>query len=250
MRLNKYLQQAGLGSRREAERWIDEGRVSVNGVIATVTTEVDEGAEVCVDGKPVQPQTAPQPRLFIYNKPVGVIVTARDHEGRETLYDALAKLPEFKKLPRLMPVGRLDLNSEGLLLLTDSGPLAQVLMNPATGLPRVYRVRVHGVLSPAQLAQWEKGLNVAGIYYRGAKVELEKEGASGQNRWYKIILHEGKNREIRKIFEHFNCAVNRLVRVAYGPMELGDVAIRALHEVPAAQVADFLRTLPKLEGHA
>jgi 23S rRNA pseudouridine2605 synthase len=248
MRLNKYLQQAGLGSRREAERWVEEGRVTVNGTVATVTTEVEEGAEVCVDGTPVTPSSAPQPRVFAFHKPTGVIVTARDHEGRETLYDALEKVPNFKTLPRLMPVGRLDLNSEGLLLLTDSGPLAQVLMSPTTALLRVYRVRVHGVLSDAQLKQWQKGLNIAGIYYRGADISLEKEGKSGHNRWYRIVLNEGKNREIRKIFEHFGCAVNRLQRTSYGPVELGNLPSRGLRELPEAEVTAWLKTLPSLKA--
>lgn len=240
MRLNKYLQQAGVGSRREAERLVGAGLVTVNGAVASVTTEVPAGATVCVQGRPIGVATAAQPRLFRYHKPVGVIVTARDHEGRETLYDALAALPQFAALPRLMPVGRLDLTSEGLLLLTDSGPLAQVLMSPATALPRTYRVRVHGRLSEAQLAQWRRGLQVAGIDYRGAQVAEEKTGESGQNTWYTVVLNEGKNREIRKIFEHFGCVVNRLIRTAYGPCALGDLKNRALAEVPPAQVAKLL----------
>lgn len=241
MRLNKYLQQAGVGSRREAERLVAEGVVTVNGAVASVTTEVPAGAEVRVKGKPISAATAAQPRLFRYHKPVGVIVTARDHEGRETLYEALAKLPDFKTLPRLMPVGRLDLTSEGLLLLTDSGPLAQMLMSPATGLPRTYRVRVHGRLSEAQLAQWRRGVQVAGIDYRGAQVQEEKTSESGQNAWYTVVLHEGKNREIRKIFEHFGCVVNRLIRTAYGPCDLQTLKSRALAEVPAAEVAKLLK---------
>jgi 23S rRNA pseudouridine2605 synthase len=241
MRLNKYLQQAGVGSRREAERLIAAGLVTVNGVVATVTTEVSESADVRVQGRPISAATAAQPRLFRYHKPVGVIVTARDHVGRETLYEALAKLPEFSKLPRLMPVGRLDLNSEGLLLLTDSGPLAQVLMSPATALPRTYRVRVHGRLSAAQLASWRRGVQVAGVDYRGAQVEAESSPENSQNSWYTVVLNEGKNREIRKIFEHFGCVVNRLIRTAYGPCELQTLKGRELAEVPPAQVAKLLK---------
>ncbi|MCA3244220.1 MAG: rRNA pseudouridine synthase [Alphaproteobacteria bacterium] len=241
MRLNKYLQQAGVGSRREAERLVVAGLVTVNGQVASVTTEVPAGAEVRVQGRPISVATAAQPRLFRYHKPVGVIVTARDHEGRETLYEALAKTPGFAALPRLMPVGRLDLTSEGLLLLTDSGPLAQVLMSPATGLPRTYRVRVHGRLTDAQLAQWRRGVQVAGVDYRGAQVAEEKTSASAQNTWYTVVLNEGKNREIRKIFEHFGCVVNRLIRTAYGPCALGDLNSRALAEVPATTVASLLK---------
>jgi len=240
MRLNKYLQQAGVGSRREAERLIAAGLVTVNGVVATVTTEVSESADVRVQGRPISAATAAQPRLFRYHKPVGVIVTARDHVGRETLYEALAKLPEFSKLPRLMPVGRLDLTSEGLLLLTDSGPLAQVLMSPATALPRTYRVRVHGRLGAAQLASWRRGVQVAGVDYRGAQVEAESSPENSQNSWYTVVLNEGKNREIRKIFEHFGCEVNRLIRTAYGPCELATLPSRRLAEVPPAAVAKLL----------
>ena len=243
MRLNKFLQQAGVGSRREAERLIEAGQVTVNGQLATVTTEAPEGAVVLVNGKPVTPNTAPLPRLFRYHKPVGVIITARDHEGRETLYEALEKLPGFSKLPRLMPVGRLDLTSEGLLLLTDSGPLAQTLMSPATALKRQYRVRAHGHLTDKQLALWRKGLTVEGIHYRGAEITEEKTSESGKNTWYLVTLTEGKNREIRKIFEHFNCAVNRLIRTAYGPFELETLPARQLQEVPTVEVEALLTKL-------
>lgn len=247
MRLNKYLQQAGIGSRREAERLVAAGAVTVDGVVATVTTEVPAGAEVRVQGKPVAPATAAPPRLFRYHKPVGVIVTARDHQGRETLYDALAQLPNTQALPRLMPVGRLDLTSEGLLLLTDSGPLAQVLMSPATALRRVYQVRVHGRLSEIQLEKWRRGVTIDGIDYRGAEVAETEVSASGQNAWYTVVLNEGKNREIRRIFEYFGCVVNRLVRTAYGPCELATLPTRHLMEVPAAEVAQLLKKV-KLVG--
>jgi 23S rRNA pseudouridine2605 synthase len=247
MRLNKFLQQAGVGSRREAERLIEDGLVQVDGILAKVTTEVHEGARVTINGQPLAISTAPQPRIFKYHKPIGVIVTARDHAGRETLYAALEKLPEYKKLPRLMPVGRLDLNSEGLLLLTDSGALAQTLMSPQTALPRHYRVRAHGRLTEAQMVQWRQGLTIEGIKYRGAKIEMEKQSESGQNCWYAITITEGKNRELRKIFEHFGCAVNRLVRVGYGPFLLNDLPARAIKEIPSAEVAAFVKTLPNNE---
>ncbi|MBI1308277.1 MAG: pseudouridine synthase [Proteobacteria bacterium] len=222
MRINKYLQLSGVGSRREAERLVEAGKVTVDGVVAGVTTAVEEGMEVRVDGRVVAPEAADIPRIFMYHKPVGVIVTARDHEGRKTLYEALAEAAPG--LPRVMPVGRLDLNSEGLLLLTTDGMLAQTLMSPKTALKRVYRVRVLGELNPKQLEMFEKGFSIGDIWYRGAEVTLEKTGESGKNRWYRIVLSEGKNREIRRIFEHFGCQVNRLQRVAYGPFELGDLA--------------------------
>ncbi len=241
MRLNKFLQQAGIGSRREAERLVVAGVVQVNGLVASVTTEVPEGAEVRVSGKVLNAASAGQPRLFRYHKPVGVIVTARDSLGRETLYNALAKLPITKNLPRLMPVGRLDLNSEGLLLLTDSGPLAQVLMSPATALPRIYRVRVHGRLTAAQLEKWRRGVQIEGIDYRGAEVHEEDVGASGLNAWYRVVLNEGKNREIRRIFEYFGCEVNRLIRTAYGPCGLATLPMRGFMEVPHAEVSALMK---------
>lgn len=242
MRLNKFLQEAGVGSRREAERLIEAGVVTVDGVVATVTTQVDEASSVTVNGKPVQPGKGGIPRIFLYHKPVGVIVTARDHEGRKTLYEALAEVAP--KMPRIMPVGRLDLNSEGLLLLTTDGKLAQTLMSPATEVERVYRVRVKGALNDRQLEMFRKGFSIGDIWYRGAQVEVEKVGESGTNRWYRIVLKEGKNREIRRIFEHFGCEVNRLQRVKYGPFELGDIRKGDVVEATPAEVEALMKSLP------
>lgn len=245
MRLNKYLQQAGVGSRREAERLVLAGLVTVDGKLADVTTVVAEGAEVRVEGRVVAPERAELPRVFAYHKPVGVIVTARDHEGRKTLYEALAELPKYEQLPRLMPVGRLDLNSEGLLLLTTDGMLAQTLMSPKTALRRVYRVRVFGELSASEIAEFRRGVTVEGVWYRGADVVLEKTGESGSNRWYRVVLTEGKNREIRRIFKHFGCEVNRLVREQYGPFVLGDLARGGLREIEVDEVKKLLKSLNK-----
>lgn len=243
MRLNKYLQQAGVGSRREAERLIAEGLVTVDGRMAEVTTEVTDGATVKVRGVLVAPNAAPLPRVFLYHKPPGVIVTARDHEGRKTLYDALAELDVQKKLPRLMPVGRLDLNSEGLLLLTTDGQLAQTLMNPSTALERVYRVRVFGGLNGKQLELFRKGVKISDIEYRGAKIEEEHVSDSGKNRWYKVTLTEGKNREIRRIFEHFGCEVNRLQRVRYATFDLNSLPKGQLEEATASAVRFLLKVI-------
>lgn len=248
MRLNVYLQRAGIGSRREAERLVESGVVTVNGQQATVTTAVEEGDVVAVDGKTVGVETAPLPRIYKYHKPVGVIITARDHEGRKTLYDALAEMPEAKGMPRVMPVGRLDLNSEGLLLLTTDGGLAQTLMSPKTELKREYHVRVFGGLSEKQLDQFRKGVTVDGVWYRGAEVELLKTGDTGKNRWYKVVLREGKNREIRRIFNYFGCEVNRLLRVQYGPFTLDDMPKHALVEVPAKDVQALLNELESKNG--
>ncbi|PZP39606.1 MAG: pseudouridine synthase [Pseudomonas fluorescens] len=243
MRLNVFLQRAGVGSRREAERLVQAGSVTVDGVVATVTTQVEDSSVVAVDGKVVGIESSPLPRIFKYHKPVGVIITARDHEGRKTLYDALAEMPNADTLPRLMPVGRLDLNSEGLLLLTTDGGLAQTLMSPKTALRREYHVRVFGELSEIQLAQFRKGVTIDGVWYRGAEVELFDVGESKRNRWYSVVLTEGKNREIRRIFNFFNCEVNRLLRVQYGPFRLEEMPKHALQEVSAGEVKALLKEL-------
>jgi 23S rRNA pseudouridine2605 synthase len=239
-----------VGSRREAERLVEAGVVTVDGAVATVTTQVEDSSVVAVDGKVVGIETAPLPRVFKYHKPVGVIVTARDHEGRKTLYEALAEIKGFEKLPRVMPVGRLDLNSEGLLLLTTDGGLAQTLMSPATALRREYHVRVFGELTEIQLSQFRKGVTIEGVWYRGAEVELLKIGESQRNRWYKVILTEGKNREIRRIFNYFNCEVNRLLRVQYGPFTLDDMPKNALVEVSGREVEALLKDLDGRKGGA
>jgi len=242
MRLNVYLQKAGIGSRREAERLVAEGRVTVNGVTALPTTPVEEGDAVSVDGRPVTPDTKPLPRLFMLHKPVDVLVTHRDHKGRKTIFDLPALNPPLwpASNPRVMNIGRLDANSEGLLLLSSDGPLAQAMMSPETGLSRIYRVRVRGALKPEQIAALAEGVTVDGVSYRGAEF-VEEYGKSGRsNSWYRCVLTEGKNREIRKLMEHFGCVVNRLIRVQYGPFALGDLAAGAIREVTPENVKAFL----------
>ncbi len=248
MRLNVFLQKAGIGSRREAERMIEAGQVTVNGAKAQVTTPVEEGDEVRVAGKAVSVETRPVPRMFMLNKPVDVLVTNKDPEGRKTIFDLpVLKPPTWtSSMPRVMNVGRLDVNSEGLLLLTSDGPLAQKMMKPETGLKRVYRVRVHGRLKEGDLKKLAEGVTVDGIRYRGADVVEDRE-PSGRNTWYRIVLTEGKNREIRKLMEHFGCVVNRLIRVQYGPFELGTLPIGALREVPYHEVNKLIASL---EGKA
>jgi 23S rRNA pseudouridine2605 synthase len=240
MRLNVYLQQAGVGSRREAERLVAAGRVQVNGRTAEPTTPVEEGDEVRVDGHRVAPATRALPRLFRLYKPLDVLVTGRDDEGRTTIYDLPAL--QDRRLPRLMYVGRLDVNSEGLLLLSADGPLAQALMSPANALERVYRARVHGRLTSEQLHELARGITIDGIRYRGAKVSEERAPA-GRNTWYRVVLTEGKNREVRRLLEHFGCVVNRLIRVQYGPFALGDLREGELLEVPAKEVRKLLERL-------
>jgi 23S rRNA pseudouridine2605 synthase len=250
MRLNVYLQRAGVGSRREAERLVAEGRVAVNGRPAEPTTPVEEGDAVLVDGRPVTPEARALPRLFMLNKPVDFLVTNRDPQGRPTIFDLAALKPPLWKpsLPRVMSVGRLDVNSEGLLLLSSDGPLAQTMMSPATALERVYRVRVFGRLTGDQISALARGVMIDGIFYRGAEFseELDKGGVS--NAWYRVVLKEGKNREIRRLFEHFGCAVNRLVRVSYGPFELGRLKTGEVKEVPPVDVARFIAGLKKAAG--
>jgi 23S rRNA pseudouridine2605 synthase len=242
MRLNVYLQKAGIGSRREAERMVAEGRVSVNGVKALATTPVEEGDQVNVDGRAVAPETKPLPRLFALHKPVDILVTHRDHKGRPTIFDLPAlKPPKWPaSMPRVMNIGRLDVNSEGLLLLSTDGPLAQAMMSPDNALARVYRVRVRGALTPEQIAELAAGVTIDGVDYRGAEF-VEEYGKSGRsNSWYRCVLTEGKNREIRKLMEHFGCVVNRLIRVQYGPFTLDDLPIGAVKEVPPAKVQAFV----------
>lgn len=241
MRLNVFLQRAGVGSRREAERLVADGRVSINGKVAQPTTPVESDDVVTVDGQRVLADDRPLPRLFLLHKPVDVLVTQRDPQGRRTVYD----LQALKKpgLPRLMYVGRLDVNSEGLLLMSSDGPLAQSLMSPANGLERVYRVRVKGRLNEAALHKLAAGTTVDGVSYRGARVTEEHAAADRANAWYRIVLTEGKNREIRKLMEHFGCVVNRLIRVIYGPFELADLPAGALVELPPSAVSALLEEL-------
>ena len=244
MRLNVFLQRAGIGSRREAERLVADGRVAVNGTTAEPTTPVEENDEVTVDGDKVTLETKPLPRLFMLNKPLDVLVTTYDSEGRATVYELPAFNPQNarKALPRLMNVGRLDVNSEGLLLFSSDGPLAQAMMSPQTALERIYRVRVHGRLTSHQLERLSKGVTSNGVTYRGAHVTEEKE-PTGKNTWYQVILTEGKNREIRKLMEHFGCVVNRLIRTNYGPFELGELESGKLREIPPHEVKILIKDL-------
>jgi 23S rRNA pseudouridine2605 synthase len=242
MRLNVYLQKAGAGSRREAERLVAEGRVSVNGATALPTTPVEEGDTVLIDGRPVTPETKPLPRLFLLHKPVDVLVTHRDHKNRKTIFDLACLNPPLwpQSNPRVMNVGRLDANSEGLLVLSSDGPLAQAMMSPETALSRLYRVRVRGQLKPGDIEAIARGITIDGESYRGAEFVEEYGQGDRANRWYRCVLTEGKNREIRKLFDHFGCVVNRLVRLQYGPFNLGDLEPGDIREVPPAKVKELL----------
>ncbi|PZF78426.1 rRNA pseudouridine synthase [Aestuariivirga litoralis] len=247
MRLNVYLQKAGAGSRREAERLVADGRVTVNGVKATPTTPVEEGDTVLIDNRPVAPDTKPLPRLFLLHKPVDVLVTHRDHKGRKTIFDLPALNPPqwTNRHPRVMNVGRLDVNSEGLLVLSSDGPLAQAMMSPDNALARLYRVRVRGQLTRDNIDAIAAGITIDDVEYRGAEF-VEEYGQEGRaNRWYRCVLTEGKNREIRKLFDHFGCVVNRLVRLQYGPFTLGDMEPGDIREVPPAQVKALIDELAR-----
>ena len=223
-RVAKLLARAGLCSRRDAEKWIAEGRVALKGeVLRSPAINVSDPQELTVDGKPLP--EADRPRLWRYHKPAGLVTTHRDEKGRPTVFAALPK-----ELPRLVSVGRLDLNSEGLLLLTNDGGLARRLELPANGWLRRYRVRVHGTVDPAQLAALEKGVTIDGVAYGEIHAALER--AQGSNAWLIVSLREGRNREVRRVMAHLGLAVTRLIRIAYGPFQLGNLERGALEEVP------------------
>jgi 23S rRNA pseudouridine2605 synthase len=231
-RIAKLLARAGVCSRRDAERWIAEGRVSVNGeVLTTPALTVGNNSEIRVDGKPLP---APdRPRLWRYHKPAGLVTTHRDEKGRPTVFDALPK-----ELPRLISIGRLDLNSEGLLLLTNDGALSRRLELPSTGWIRRYKVRVHGEVEPARLAGLENGITIDGVSYGPIRASLERE--QGSNAWIAMALREGRNREVRRVLEHLDLQVTRLIRLAYGPFQLGNLARGAVAEVPKKVLAEQL----------
>jgi 23S rRNA pseudouridine2605 synthase len=231
-RVAKVIARAGLASRREAEAWIAAGRVSVNGaVISSPALDVTARDRIAVDGQPL-PQRA-RTRLFRYHKPRGLVTTHADPQGRPTLF---ARLP--KRLPRLISVGRLDLNSEGLLLLTNDGGLARALELPTTGWERRYRVRALGRIRQDALDRLRRGVTVAGIRYGAIAAVLDRE--QGANIWLTVSLREGKNREVRRVLEHLGLRVNRLIRVAYGPFELGDIKEGEIEEVETDELRRIL----------
>ena len=231
-RIAKVMARAGLCSRREAEAWIAEGRVSVNGkVLERSAYNVSEEDDVRVDGKRL---AAPErTRLFLFHKVRGLVTTARDPEGRATIFDALP--PD---LPRVVAIGRLDINTEGLMLLTNDGGLARVLELPSTGWLRRYRVRAHGSVEQAQLDRLSDGITIDGIDYAGIEARLDRE--QGSNAWITMGLREGKNREIKRVLEHLGLSVNRLIRVSFGPFELGDLAEGEVAEVRTRILRDQL----------
>jgi 23S rRNA pseudouridine2605 synthase len=229
-RIAKVLARRGLCSRRDAERWIAEGRVAVGGTVLTSPAfNVADESLVTVDGKALP--DAERTRLWRYHKPAGMITAARDPRGRPTVFDNLPP-----GLPRVISVGRLDFTSEGLLLLTNDGALARKLELPATGWTRRYRVRVHGTPDPAALAKLKNGIEVDGIRYGPIEAELERQ--QGSNAWLNVALVEGKNREIRKVMEKLGLVVTRLIRVSYGPFQLGNLPKAMVDELPSRVIAE------------
>ena len=231
-RIAKVLARAGLCSRREAERWIALGRVSVDGqVIDSPALNVTPGADILVDGAPLPDR---QPTcLWRYHKPAGRLTTRRDPEGRPTIYDGLP--PE---LATAITVGRLDMNSEGLLLLTNDGALARRLELPSTGWLRKYRVRVHGAVAPKTLESLAHGVTIDGMRYEPITATLERQ--VGANAWVSMALREGKNREIRRVMEHLGFSVSRLIRTSFGPFQLGKLPRGNVEEVSARVLASSL----------
>ncbi len=223
-RIAKVMARSGLCSRRDAERWIVDGRVSVNGTkLESPAFTVTPDDKIVVDGKPLPASAAT--RLFLYHKPAGLVTTARDEMGRPTVF---ANLPPG--LPRVISVGRLDINSEGLLLLTNDGGLARYLELPANALERCYRVRVHGAVKASHLAKLSQGIAVDGVKYGPIQATMER-AQTGANVWLLVRLKEGKNREIRKVMAELGLQVNRLIRTAYGPFELGGLPPGSVAEV-------------------
>jgi 23S rRNA pseudouridine2605 synthase len=217
------LARAGLASRRDAEAMVVQGRVTVNGrVINSPALDVTANDVIAVDGEklPARERT----RLFLYHKPRGLMTTHADPEGRPTVFD---NLPEG--LPRLISIGRLDFNTEGLLLLTNDGGLARTLELPETGWLRRYRVRAHGEVTQAQLDELKAGVEVEGVKYGPIDATLERD--QGANVWLVFAIREGKNREVRNVLSHLGLEVNRLIRVSYGPFQLGEIAEGAVEEV-------------------
>ena len=232
MRVAKALARAGLCSRREAERWIAAGRVCVNGeVLRSPARDVSPADQILVDGKALP--AANPPRLWRYHKPKGRVTTHRDPQGRPTVFEALPA-----HVGRVISVGRLDFNTEGLLLLTNNGALARHLELPATGWLRRYRVRAHGAITQTALDALREGIEIAGVRYGAIEATLDR--VQGANVWLNIGLREGKNREVRTILDHLGLTVNRLIRTSFGPFQLLTMQPGEVAPVPRRVLIDQL----------
>ena len=234
-RIAKLLARAGVASRREIERMIADGRITLNGEkVETPATLLKSLNGVAVDGKPVK---QPEPtKLYLFHKPANCLTAERDFSGRKTIYDILPA-----DLPRLMPIGRLDLNTEGLLLLTNDGEFKRQMELPSTGVERTYRARAFGDISQAQLEELIHGIEIEGVRY--GKIDANLERRTGRNGWLEMTLTEGKNREVRRVLEHFGLEVSRLIRTRYGPFLLADLPVGAVHEVRRVDLIEFRNTL-------
>ncbi len=241
-RIAKVLARAGVASRREAERLIEAGRISVNGtVLKTPAFKVTGKDKILFDGKPIAAKEPP--RLWKYHKPTGMLTSHRDPEGRPTVFENLPKA-----LPRVISVGRLDMNSEGLLLLTNDGELARALELPSTGWIRRYRARAYGKITQERLDTLKKGITIDGI--KTGPIEAELERQQRDNAWIIVTIREGKNREVRRALETLDLKVNRLIRVSYGPFQLGNLERAQVEEVRPRILRDqvgHLIDIPK--GH-
>lgn len=238
-RIAKAMARAGYCSRREAERWIDEGRVSVNGeTISSPALNVTPKDIIAIDGNIMNAK--PQTRLWLYHKPVGLVTTHSDPEGRATVFENLPR-----ELGRVISVGRLDLTSEGLLLLTNDGGLARLLELPSTGFSRSYRARAFGQITQEELSALENGITVEGVKYGAIDAILERDNSA--NAWIRLSLKEGKNREIRKVLAALGLKVNRLIRTSYGPFELGNLPRAEIQELSTANVKKLLKQLENME---
>ena len=231
-RIAKVMARAGLCSRRDAERWIADRRVRLNGkVLCTPAVTVTDRDDIAVDGRPLP--GAEDTRMWRYHKPRGLVTSARDEKGRRTIFDAL---PD--DLPRVISIGRLDIGTEGLLLLTNDGEVARTLELPATGWLRRYRVRAHGAIAQEQLDSLRDGVEIEGIRYGSIEASLER--AQGHNSWIAMALREGRKREIKRVLGHLGLTVNRLIRVSYGPFQLGDLEAGGVNEVRGGALRDQL----------
>lgn len=237
-RLAKFMARSGVCSRRQAEEYIRQKRVSVNGeIIDSPAFNVEGSEKILFDGEKLP--AIETTRLWLYYKPVGLVTTHKDNQNRPTVFDSL---PPF--MPRVISVGRLDLNSEGLLLLTNNGELSRKLELPENGWSRRYKVKVHGFIDTQKLASLEKGATVDGINYGPVKAEIETQ--KGTNAWLIITLSEGKNREIRKLMKSIGLDVARLIRLSYGPFQLGALKKGEVKEVPAKVLQEQLGSKFKL----
>jgi 23S rRNA pseudouridine2605 synthase len=231
-RIAKRIARSGHCSRRDAERLIAAGRVRLNGrVLGSPAVTVAAGDRIEIDGAPLADRE--RTRLWLFHKPKGLVTTNRDPEGRPTIFSALPA-----ELPRVMTVGRLDINSEGLILLTNDGGLARVLELPSTGWMRRYRVRAHGKVDETALAALKRGVTIDGMVYGAVEAAIDR--VQGSNVWLTVGLREGKNREVKRVLQHLSLTVSRLIRISYGPFQLGDLTSREVREVRGRVLRDQL----------